>query len=80
MSFVGLVFEAFDRFEGNVGFGSGGCALSDSVTASAAARSAARWACWGVDGASGEAFGGNEGFAEGFDDKVALEGGSIDSC
>ena len=65
-SFVGCDFETLDRAEGNMGFDSGGCALSDSVTASAAAKSAARWASWGVDGASGEAFGGNEGSAEGF--------------
>lgn len=50
------------RLEGSVGLGSGGCALSDSVTASAAARSAARWACWDVEGGSEVAFGGNAGF------------------
>lgn len=36
--------------DGRTGLGSGGCALSPSVRDSAAARSAARWACWGVDG------------------------------
>lgn len=56
---LGLRF--WECVEGSVGFGAGGCALSDSVTASAAARSAARWAAWGVDGAAGEAFGGDAG-------------------
>jgi hypothetical protein len=64
-AFFGAVgFEV--RFEGSSGFGSGGCALSDSVTASAAARSAARAASWGVVGAAGgacEGAVGVEGFA-----------------
>lgn len=45
--------EGEGRLEGSCGFGSGGCALSDSATASAAARSAAREASLGVDGAGG---------------------------
>ena len=58
--FVGLL-SARGCLEGSVGFCSGGCALSPSVRDSAAARSAARWASWGVDGCSEEAFGGREG-------------------
>jgi hypothetical protein len=52
-----------DRCEGRSGFESGGWALSDSVMASAAARSAARAASWGVDGAAGGAWEGAVGFA-----------------
>jgi hypothetical protein len=69
--FVGLL-SARGCFEGSVGLGSGGCALSPSVRDSAAARSAARWASWGVEGCSEEAFGGREGVVMG----VALAGGS----
>jgi hypothetical protein len=47
-----LVVLELARLEGSSGFGSGGCALSDSVTASAAARSAARAASLGVLGAA----------------------------
>ena len=59
--------------EGRVGFCSGGCALSPSVRDSAAARSAARWASWGVDGCSEEAFGGSEGVLMG----AEFAGGSV---
>jgi hypothetical protein len=54
--------EAFARWEGRSGLGSGGCALSDSVMASAAARSAARAASCGVVGAAGGACDGAVGF------------------
>jgi hypothetical protein len=47
--------ELCKRLEGSSGLGSGGCALSDSVIASAAARSAARAASCGVVGAAGGA-------------------------
>jgi hypothetical protein len=50
-----LGVEVCDRLEGRSGLGSGGCALSDSVRASAAARSAARAASCGVVGAAGGA-------------------------
>jgi hypothetical protein len=50
-----LVVLEWARLEGRSGFGSGGCALSDSVMASAAARSAARAASLGVLGAAGGA-------------------------
>jgi hypothetical protein len=52
---VVLGIELFKRLEGSSGLGSGGCALSDSVIASAAARSAARAASCGVVGAAGGA-------------------------
>lgn len=51
-------------WEGSAGLGSGGCALSDSVTASAAARSAARDASCGVVGGAGGACDGAVGFAD----------------
>tara|TARA_R110002003_G_scaffold68_15_gene6196 strand:+ start:2743 stop:3165 length:423 start_codon:yes stop_codon:yes gene_type:complete len=41
------------RLEGSSGFGSGGCALSDSVTASVAARSAAREVSEAFEGVMG---------------------------
>lgn len=69
---VGLLL-ARGCLEGRVGFSSGGCALSPSVRDSAAARSAARWASWGDDGCSEEAFGGREGWRMG----LAFGGGSI---
>lgn len=73
---TGFGCDAFDRFEGRMGFGSGGCALSLSVTASAAARSAARCACCDVDGASEDAFGGNEGFDEALGEVEVCKDGS----
>lgn len=54
--------------DGRGGFESGGWALSDSVTASAAARSAALEASWGVVGGAGGASGGAVGFADCIDD------------
>lgn len=47
--------DVFPCWEGSSGLGSGGCALSDSVMASAAARSAAREASWRVAGGAGGA-------------------------
>lgn len=75
---TGFGCDAFDRFEGRMGFGSGGCALSLSVTASAAARSAARCACCDVDGASEDAFGGNEGFDEALGEVEVCKDGCSD--
>jgi hypothetical protein len=59
-----VVLELFPWWDGNSGFGSGGWALSDSVTASAAARSAAREASCGVVGVAGGACDGAVGFAD----------------
>jgi hypothetical protein len=56
--------EGSARWEGRSGLGSGGCALSDSVMASAAARSAARAASCGVVGAAGGACDGAVGFED----------------
>lgn len=66
-SALALVFEnaaSAEWSEGSSGFGSGGWALSDSVTASAAARSAALEASWGVDGGGGGACDDAVGFAD----------------
>jgi hypothetical protein len=71
--FDGLL-SARGCLEGSVGFSTGDCALSPSVRDSAAARSAARWASWGVDGCWDEAFGGREGCAMGLE----FAGGSIE--
>lgn len=59
--------------DGRGSFASGGCALSASVTASAAARSAALEASWGVVGGAGGACEDAEGFddwTEGFDGSI----------
>jgi hypothetical protein len=69
--FSGLL-SARGCFEGRLGFCSGGCALSPSVRDSAAARSVARWASWGVDGCSEDALGGRDGWTMG----LKLGGGS----